>query len=172
MRQAAVQSPEEATASSSEKQYVTLGIEHEVFAVPVELVIEILAMRRVSRIPEAPPYMLGLIDLRGRSVPVLDLRTRLGLPALAATDATRILVIEVAISGRALVLGLVADRVIEVLAMSARDIEPAPDIGVRWRSDYIRGVGRRGSGFIVIFDLPKLFSAADAAALQASAAAL
>jgi purine-binding chemotaxis protein CheW len=171
MTQAAAISAE-ALASAEEKQYVTLGIEQEVFAIPVEAVLEILDMRRVSRIPEAPPYMLGLIDLRGRSVPVLDLRTKLGLPAAAATDTTRILVIEAAISGRQLVLGLVADRVIEVLAMSARDIEPAPDIGVRWRSEYIRGVGRRNSGFIVIFDLPKLFSSADAAAIQASAGRL
>ncbi|MFZ1106809.1 MAG: chemotaxis protein CheW [Rhodomicrobium sp.] len=171
MTQAAALSAE-ARASAEEKQYVTLGIEQEVFAIPVEAVLEILEMRWVSRIPEAPPYMLGLIDLRGRSVPVLDLRTKLGLPHAAATDTTRILVIETAISGRQLVLGLVADRVIEVLAMSARDIEPAPDIGVRWRSEYIRGVGRRNSGFIVIFDLPKLFSSADAAALQASAGRL
>ncbi len=159
-----------ASASSDEKQYVTLGIEQEVFAVPVESVLEILDMRRISRIPEAPPYMRGLIDLRGRSVPVLDLRTKLGLPALAPTDTTRILVVEVTIAARRLVLGLVADRVIEVLALGAREIEPAPDIGVRWRSEYIQGVGRRDAGFIVIFDLPKLFSAADAAALQASAA--
>jgi purine-binding chemotaxis protein CheW len=168
MTQAAAISAE-ARASAEEKQYVTLGIEQEVFAIPVEAVLEILGMRRVSRIPEAPPYMIGLIDLRGRSVPVLDLRTKLGLPPVAATDSTRILVIEAAISGRRLVLGLVADRVIEVLAISARDIEPPPDIGVRWRSEYIRGVGRRDSGFIVIFDLPKLFSTSDAAAIEASA---
>lgn len=155
--------------SSDEKQYVTLGIGEEVFAIPVESVLEILDMRRVSRIPEAPPYMLGLIDLRGRSVPVLDLRTKLGLAPLPATDSTRILVIEAPISRRRLVLGLVADRVIEVLPMSASEIEPAPDIGVRWRSEYIQGVGRRNSDFIVIFDLPKLFSSADAAAIQASA---
>jgi purine-binding chemotaxis protein CheW len=158
----------EARASAEDKQYVTLGIDEDVFAIPVEAVLEILDMRRISRIPEAPPSMLGLIDLRGRSVPVLDLRTKLGLPRIAATDSTRILVIEAGISGRQLVLGLVADRVIEVLAMSDRDIEPAPDIGVRWRSEYIQGVGRRNFGFIVIFDLPKLFSSADAAAIQAA----
>jgi purine-binding chemotaxis protein CheW len=159
-----------AEPAAGEGQYVTLGIAEEVFAVPVESVLEILDMRKASRIPEAPPYMLGLIDLRGRSVPVLDLRTKLGLPSLAATDSTRILVIEAMISGRPLVLGLVADRVIEVLALSSGDIEAAPEIGVRWRSDYIRGVGRRDASFIIIFDLPRLFSAADAAALQSSAA--
>ncbi len=161
-----------AETAAGEKQYVTLGIDNEVFAVPVELVLEILDMRRVSRVPEAPPYMLGLIDLRGRSVPVLDLRAKLGLEPHAATDTTRILVIEVMLAGRPLVLGLVADRVIEVMALSRGEIEPAPDIGVRWRSEYIRGVGRRDASFIIIFDLPRLFSSEETAALQYSAAGL
>jgi len=90
---------------------VTLGIEREVFGVPVEAVLEILDMQPVFRVPEAPAYMLGLIDLRGRSVPVLDLRTKLGLPSVPPTETTRILVLEVEVSGRPLVLGLVADRV-------------------------------------------------------------
>ncbi len=159
----------ELTAPAAEGQYVTLGMEDEVFAVPVELVLEILDLRKVSRVPEAPPYMLGLIDLRGRSIPVLDLRAKLGLPAAAATDATRILVVEAMISGRPLVLGLVADRVIEVMALNGDEIEPAPDIGVRWSSDYIRGVGRRDASFIIIFDLPRLFSAKDAVEIRRSA---
>jgi purine-binding chemotaxis protein CheW len=74
---------------------VTLGIEREVFGVPVDSVLEILDMQPVFRVPEAPAYMLGLIDLRGRSVPVLDLRTKLGLPSVAPTETTRILVLEV-----------------------------------------------------------------------------
>ena len=115
-----------AVKTAAEGQFVTLGIDREVFAVPVETVLEILDMRQASRVPEAPPYMLGLIDLRGRSVPVLDLRGKLGLPAIPATETTRILVLEVTISGRPLVFGLVADRVIEVMALSAGEIEPAP----------------------------------------------
>jgi purine-binding chemotaxis protein CheW len=145
-----------------EKQFVTLGIEREVFGVPVESVLEILDMQPVFRVPEAPAYMLGLIDLRGRSVPVLDLRTKLGLPSTAATETTRILVLEVSVAGRPLVLGLVADRVFEVLALGAHEIEPAPDIGVRWRSDYISGVGHRDARFVIIFDLPKLFATDEA----------
>jgi purine-binding chemotaxis protein CheW len=151
-----------AQAAASEGQFVTLGIEREVFGVPVEAVLEILDMQPLFRVPEAPPYMLGLIDLRGRSVPVLDLRIKLGLPPIAPTETTRILVLEVQISssqdaGRTVVLGLVADRVFEVMALSAQEIEPAPDIGVRWRSDYIRGVGHRDARFVIIFDLPRLF---------------
>jgi purine-binding chemotaxis protein CheW len=150
-----------AQIAAAESQFVTLGIEREVFGVPVEAVLEILDMQSLFRVPEAPAYMLGLLDLRGRSVPVLDLRTKLGLPSIPPTETTRILVLEVEVSGRPLVLGLVADRVFEVLALADHEIEPAPDIGVRWRSDYIRGVGHRDARFVIIFDLPRLFSAED-----------
>jgi purine-binding chemotaxis protein CheW len=160
-----------AAQKSAEGQFVILGIEREVFGVPVEAVLEILDMRPLFRVPEAPAYMLGLIDLRGRSVPVLDLRTKLALPAVAATETTRILVLEVTVSGRSLVLGLVADRVFEVMALGAHEIEPAPDIGVRWRSDYIRGVGHRDARFVIIFDLPKLFATDVLAANDAEAVA-
>lgn len=141
-----------------ERQFVSLGIADEVFAVPVESVLEILDMQPTFRIPETPAHVLGLIDLRGRSVPVLDLRLKLGLAAIAATETTRILVLEVDVDGRRLVLGLVADRVIEVMALASADIEPAPDVGSRWRSDYIAGVGHRDGKFVVIFDLPRFFA--------------
>ena len=148
---------------SSEAQVVTLGIDREVFAVPVEAVHEILDMRPVSRIPEAPPYLAGLIDVRGRGVPVIDLRVKLGLGTTAATEHTRILVLEIPLGGRQLTLGLIADRVFEVMALDLRQIDAPPEIGVRWRSDYIAGVGRRGDGFVIIFDLARLFSGAEAA---------
>ena len=74
-------------SGAAEAQFVTLGIEREVFGVPVESVLEILDMQPVFRVPEAPAYLLGLIDLRGRSVPVLDLRTKLGLPQVLGYDA-------------------------------------------------------------------------------------
>jgi purine-binding chemotaxis protein CheW len=143
-------------------QFVTLGIDREVFAVPVDTVVEILDMRPMFRLPDAPPYLAGLIDVRGRSVPVIDLRVKLGLPAIASTETTRILVLEIAIEGRPLALGLIADRVFEVMALDVRQVEAPPDIGVRWRSDYISGIGRRESGFVIIFDLPRLFSSTDA----------
>lgn len=150
-------------------QFVTLGIEREVFAVPVEAVVEILAMQPVFRVPETPAYCAGLIDVRGRGVPVIDLRMKFGLPALAATENTRILVVEIPVAGRRLVLGLIADRVFEVAPLGKPDAPP--DIGIAWRSDYIRGVGRRGDGFVIILDLPKLFSTDEVALLSQNALA-
>ena len=125
-------------------------------------------MRPMFRLPEAPPYLAGLIDVRGRSVPVIDLRVKLGLPATTATETTRILVLEIVIDGRSLALGLIADRVFEVMALDVRQVEAPPDIGVKWRSDYISGVGRRAGGFVIIFDLapPVLDCRRDAHRLQ------
>ena len=144
-------------------QYVTLGLGAEVFAVPVAHVREILDFAPPFGIPEGPGYMLGLTDVRGRGVPTLDLRLKLGLPRIEPSLTTRILVVDVPINDRTLSLGLVADRVIEVAAFSESQIEAAPDIGVPWRSDYIQGVVRRDSGFVVIFDLARLLTGQDAA---------
>ena len=152
----------------TDAQFVTLGIDREVFAVPVETVVEILDMREMFRVPDAPAHLAGLIDVRGRSVPVIDLRLKLGLPAVAVTETTRIMVLEVPVAGRKLVLGLIADRVFEVAPLDEGRIEPPPDIGTRWRSDYIRGVGRRGDSFVVVFDLSRLFMSNEPALLRQS----
>ena len=157
--------------AADESQYVTLCLGAEVFAVPVALVREILDYRDSFRIPEGPDYLIGLIDVRGRGVPVIDLRRKLGLTPVEPGLTTRIMVIDVPIGDRVLPLGLVADKVLEVASFSADEYDAAPDVGVAWRSDYIAGVVRREGSFVVIFDLPKLLSAAEAAMLSSAAAA-
>lgn len=151
--------------NASESQYVTFGLDDECFAVPVEVVREILDYEDVFRIPHGPDYLLGLRDVRGQGVPVIDLRLRLGMSGMAQTTHTRVLVIDVPISGRLLTLGLVADRVFEVASFQNDSVEGAPDIGVRWSSEYISGVVRRNGGFVVIIDLGRLFNDADVSAI-------
>jgi purine-binding chemotaxis protein CheW len=157
-------------AGAQETQLVTLGLGAEVFGVPVAVVREILDYRRPFAIPEGPPYLLGLIDVRGQATPLLDLRLKLGLPAAEPGPTTRILVLDVPLADRVLTLGLVADRVIEVISVTAERIEPAPDIGVRWRADYIRGVVRSDAGFVVIFDLAPLLTTQETLLLTRDAA--
>lgn len=157
-------------AVSDETQFVTLCLGAEVFAIPVALVREILDYREFFRIPDAPGYLLGLIDVRGRGTPVIDLRLKLGLAKVPPTAATRIMVLDVPLADRVLSLGLVADRVLEVATFVAHQIEAAPDVGVPWHSDYIAGVVRRDSGFVVLFDLEKLLTA-DVGLLTTSTAA-
>ena len=118
---------------AGELQAVTFGLGAETFAVPVTLVREILDWTETFHIPNGPDYLLGLTDLRGEGVTTIDLRRRLGLPPVAPTPSTRILVIDVPVDGRNLVLGLVVDRVLEVSTFDRGQIGAAPDIGVRYR---------------------------------------
>ena len=157
---------------ASEGQYVTFSLANECFAVPVEVVREILDHEDPSRIPNGPDYLLGLRDVRGQGVPVLDLRLRLGMTATEKTPHTRVIVIDVELGGRTLTLGLLADRVFEVTTFRSDAIEGAPDIGVHWPSDYISGVVRRENGFVVIVNLANLFTPKDARSLGSVAAPL
>jgi purine-binding chemotaxis protein CheW len=151
-------------------QFVTFSLDKEVFAAPVAQVREILDYTPAFKIPNGPAYFLGLIDVRGQGVPTLDLRMRLGLSAAEVTTHTRILVLDVSVSGRVLTLGLVADRVFEVASICEDDVEAAPDVGAPWASDYISGVVRRAEGFVVLMDIGKLLSSDDAGLLAGAAA--
>ncbi|MBD1544710.1 chemotaxis protein CheW [Roseibium aggregatum] len=155
--------------SSTEAQYVTFSLDKEVFAVPVTVVREILDHEESFRIPNGPAYMLGLRDVRGQGVPVIDLRLRLGMTATVATPNTRVLVIDIPLEERTLTLGLVADRVFEVAAFNSDEIESAPEIGTRWQSGYIEGVVRRDGGFVVIIDLARLLSEGEISTLANTA---
>ena len=154
-----------------ESQFVTFSLGEEVFAVPVEVVREILDYEEAFKIPNGPDYLLGLRNVRGQGVPTIDLRLKLGLSKTIPTPHTRVLVLDVPISERTLSLGLVADRVFEVTPFRMDQIEQAPDIGIRWRSDYICGVVRRDTGFVVIIDLARLLTSEDTAVLASRNAA-
>jgi purine-binding chemotaxis protein CheW len=139
-------------------QYLTLGLAGETFGISIRNVREILDMRPISRLPHAPNFLLGMIDVRGAGYPIVDLRTKLGLPAVAATEATRIIILDVPMRGRLVGVGFVADCVFEVTDIDEQAIEPVPDVGGRWQSDYAAGIGRKSDKFVVIFDLTKLMA--------------
>lgn len=144
-----------------EIQVVEFGLGEEVFAVPVGLVREILDHKPPFQVPNGPDYFLGLTDVRGQGVPTVDLRVRLGLPAAEPTLSTRILILDIPLADRMLSLGVVIDKVLSVATIETARIENAPDIGVRWNSDYITGVVRNEGGFIVIIDVASIFTAQD-----------
>ena len=150
-------------------QVVTFGMGEEVFAVPVTMVREILDYRPAFRVPNGPTWMLGITDVRGQGVPMIDLRMRLGLSPVEPTLATRVLIVDVPLADRMLSLGLVVDRVIAVATFERDRLESAPDIGLRWRSDYIAGVVREPDGFVVVIDTAEIFSNDDPAIIAAAA---
>lgn len=152
-------------ATLSVDKFVTLGVGREVFAIGVDAVREILDLQPMAALPNAPPFLMGIIDVRGEVVPIISLRRKLGLPADIPGEQTRILVTEIPLGGRMLLLGLMADRVFEVTALDESGVDTPPEIGVRWHSDYIRAIGRRAGQFVIVFDLGRLFSSEDIALL-------
>ena len=147
--------------------YVTLGVGKEVFAVEVGIVREILESGPITRLPHAPAFLSGVIDVRGSTVPVIDLRVKLGMVATPVTQETRILVADLALADRNLVVGLQVERVFEVTEFESGGLQTPPDIGDGWRSEYVKAIGRLRGDFVIIFDLPKLFSAQDVYSLPA-----
>lgn len=151
----------------ADQQVVTLGLANEMFAIPVGVVREILEWRAIFSLPRGPDYLLGLTDVRGQSVPVIDLRVRLGMPPRTPDPSTRIIVVDMPIGGRLLTLGLMVDAVREVAAFTPSHVDGVPDIGRRWNSDYMRGVARTEGGFVVLLDIGGLFNDTDAGELAA-----
>ena len=137
-------------------QFVTLGVADEIFAAPVTKVQEILDMRAISRLPRAPQNFLGIIDVRGQGVPVLDLRLTLGMEPAGDTETTRIVVLCVESASGPVTLGLRADRVFEVTVLDSEDLDPPPAVDPRWQNHCIAGIGRRNGQFVTVLDLDKL----------------
>jgi purine-binding chemotaxis protein CheW len=152
-------------------QYLTLGLDGETFGISIRNVREILDMRPISKLPHAPDFLLGMIDVRGTGYPIVDLRVKLGLPRVPATEATRIIILDVPISGRIIGVGFVADCVFEVTDIDESQTVAAPSVGGRWQSDYLAGIGRKGERFVMLFDLARLMSG-EAAAFGAPGAAI
>ncbi|WP_108395924.1 chemotaxis protein CheW [Devosia submarina] len=142
-------------------QYVTLGVADELFAAPVEKVQEILDVRPIARLPQAPDTLLGMIDVRGQGVPVVDLRLTLGLPEAADTENTRIIVLALDGPGGDHRLGLRADRVFEVTVLDQDELDPPPAVGGSWSGRCIAGLGRRNGRFVTVLDLERLLGGVD-----------
>lgn len=156
--------------STAPAQYITFKLGDELFAIDVAQVREVLELTLVTRVPTAPPYLRGVVNVRGKAVPVVDLRMKFGLPATPDTLASRIVVMELDLDGEATVVGGIADSVHEVIELEAAQIEPPPRIAMRWRTELIKGMGRRGDEFIIILNIGAVFSLADLSATQAIAA--
>jgi purine-binding chemotaxis protein CheW len=148
-------------------QYVTLGVADDLFAAPVEKVQEILDMRPIARLPQTPETLLGMIDVRGQGIPVVDLRLTLGLPAAPDTENTRIIVLALAGQEADQRLGLRADRVFEVTILDDDALDPPPAVSGNWSGHCIAGIGRRNGRFVTVLDLERLLGAFDAASQAA-----
>src|SRR5215469_4284355 len=140
------------------RQYLTFKLENEVFALDVATVREVLDFTTVTKIPRTPEFMRGVINLRGSVVPVVDLRLAFGMSKTEKSVNTCIIVVEVRLDGDTTIMGALADSVLEVIDQEPDQIQPAPQIGASIKTDFIRGMGRRDSDFLMILDIDRVFS--------------
>ena len=139
-------------------QYLTFKLDEEIFALDVAKVREILEESSITKVPQTPEFMRGVINLRGSVVPVIDLRLKFGMTRTEKTVNTCIIVVEVQLEDEVIVLGALADSVQEVIEMEPAQIEAAPHIGSRLNTDFIKGMGKVDGRFIMILDIDRVFS--------------
>jgi purine-binding chemotaxis protein CheW len=135
-------------------QCVTFTLADETYAINVMGVQEVLRVSEIAPVPGAPSYVLGIINLRGNVVAVIDARNRFGLSPTDMTESTRIVIIE----ANEHVIGILVDSVAEVVELNSSDIEPAPNVGNDESSRYIKGVAHLDNELIILVDLDKLLS--------------
>jgi len=146
-------------------RYLTFRLGDELFAINVFKAREVLDLSHITRVPTAPGYLRGVVNVRGNAIPVVDLRTKFGLPQTADTLHTRIIVMELQIDGESVVVGGLADAVHEVLELEPHEINEPPSLGMKWRTDLILGMGRRNDRFTIILDIERVFSTEELGAL-------
>ena len=147
-------------------QYLTFKLDGEIFGLAIGKVREVLDFTTVTRVPQTPVYMRGVINLRGSVVPVIDLNLKFGMRQTEKTVNTCIIIMEIEMEGEITVLGALADSVQEVIELDPDQIEPAPKIGTNLNTEFIKGMGKREEIFIILLDIDRVFSYEELASVQ------
>ncbi|HYE86117.1 MAG TPA: chemotaxis protein CheW [Vicinamibacterales bacterium] len=142
-------------------KYLTCALGQEEYALSVLQVREIIKMMSITAVPQVPPYVKGVINLRGKVIPVVDLRLKFGFAPQDHGDRTSIIVVEVAWRDRSIVMGLVVDAVADVLNIAESEIERMPDFGHRVQTDYLKGVAKVKGTVKILLDLDRILGGDD-----------
>ncbi len=137
-------------------KYLTFTLGEEVYGIDIRVVIEIIGIQRITKVPEVPEYVRGIINLRGKIIPVVDMRLRFRQQYREYTDRTCIVVVEI----NGVLIGLIVDAVSEVLDIREENVVPPPELKAS-QNKYIRGIGKLESGVVMLLDWEKLFSEED-----------
>lgn len=150
--------PSTASEVARPEQYLAFSLAGELYAIELLRIREIIEHVPVTRVPGMPPTVLGVINLRGRVVSVVDVAMKMGLGPRPITQWSCFVIVETLLDGERTALGLLADSVSEVLDLGPEDIAPPPSFGTRTPVHYLRGLGRREQGFLLLLDLERLLS--------------
>ena len=140
-------------------KYLTFALGNEEYSVPVLKVREIIKIMDITAVPQVPQYVKGVVNLRGKVIPVVDLRLKFGFPAQDYTERTCIIVVEVELDTRRVMLGVIVDWVSEVLNIAAEEIEETPDFGERFETHYMQGVAKIKGKVKILLDLDRILAA-------------
>lgn len=142
--------------AEEQQQYLTFLLDDEMFAIGILAIREIIEYGFVTEVPMTPPFIRGVINLRGAVVPVVDLAVRFGRQARDNTKRTCIVIVDIESANGSREMGVVVDAVNEVLEIPPGDIEPSPEFGARIRSDFTRGIGKIGGKFVILLDVNRV----------------
>jgi purine-binding chemotaxis protein CheW len=148
-------------------QFLSFNLAEEVFAIDITKVREVLDFTSVTKVPQTPDFMRGVINLRGSVVPVVDMRLKFGMSMTEQTVSTCIIIVEVVLEDETVVIGALADSVREVFDLDNDQIEPAPKIGTHLNTEFLKGMGKKDEEFILILDINKVFTAEDLEVVKA-----
>ena len=147
-------------------QYLTFKLDNEIYAMDITTVREVLDITQITKVPQMPDFMCGVINLRGRVVPVVDLRLKFGLEKATSLKEACIVIIEIILDDEETILGILVDSVQEVISLEPEQVDPPPRIGTRLKTKFIKGMGKKDKEFIIILETAKVFSAEELAIVQ------
>jgi len=161
---------EAASLKAKAGKYLTFLVKSEVYGLEILKVQEIIGMMKITRVPRTPAFIRGVINLRGKVIPVIDLRLQFGLEKQEDTEKTCIIVVQVAREGgQKIVMGILVDEVSEVLNIDSSQLEPAPELGSGVNTDFILAIGKVGQKVVIILDIDRVLTAHDLAAAAEAA---
>jgi len=144
--------------TDKEGKYLTFCLAGEEYGISILKVKEIIGMMPFTVVPQTPKYIKGVINLRGKVIPVVDLRLKFSIEAAEYTERTCIIVVEITATGRTILMGIVVDSVSEVLNIKAADIEATPSFGTKLNTEYILGMAKAGGSIKILLDIDKILS--------------
>ena len=142
-------------------KYITFKLGEEEHGIELTKLRELLGLLEITRLPRAKPWIFGLINLRGKVIPVVDLRIKFGMPKAQPTSQSVIIVVQLATGGQVVTMGILVDEVLEVCAIREGEMEPAPDLNDRVDMSFIQGVGKVGSRIVFLLDIDRILSDRD-----------
>jgi purine-binding chemotaxis protein CheW len=155
--------------SESEGKYLTFTLAGEEYGIGILKVKEIIGMMTITMVPQTPGYVKGVINLRGKVIPVVDIRLKFGMAAMDYTERTCIIVVEIVRNSDRILIGIVVDSVSEVLNIKAGDIEETPNFGSQLDTDYILGMAKAGGGIKILLDIDRVLHAEELDAIKMAA---